>query len=80
MFQPSDLSVLAYANNFTFWHYTTSDAFLSEVLEGNYFGRANDMLRANDLIICNTDTDGEPETNFLIVASNEEGIIRVKRY
>lgn len=47
MYKSSDLSVLAYANNFTLWHYTTTDPVISE----NYFARANDLLRVKDLII-----------------------------
>ena len=39
----SNLSVLAYANNFTLWHYTTVDA---SVTSGGYFNGAVDMLRA----------------------------------
>ncbi len=56
-FIASDLSVLAYANNFTLWHYTTID---SSVTTAGYFNKAVDMLRVNDLIIANVDTDGTP--------------------
>ncbi|MCB1591842.1 MAG: hypothetical protein KDI90_05265, partial [Alphaproteobacteria bacterium] len=58
-FTASDLSVLAYANNFTLWHYTTID---SSVITAGYFNKAVDMLRVNDLIIANVDTDGTPDT------------------
>ena len=37
-FQTKDLSVLAYANGFTLWHYTTG---------------AHAMLRAGDIILSN---------------------------
>ena len=30
-FESKDLSVLAYANNFTLWHYTTIDAAVTGV-------------------------------------------------
>lgn len=46
----ADLSVLAYANNFTLWHYKCRDA--DALLSTNYFKPAHDMLREGDLIIC----------------------------
>lgn len=52
MFNQKNLSVLAYANNFTLWHYVTDD---NNVLEANYFNNARDMLRTNDLIICQSE-------------------------
>ena len=73
-FQASDLSVLAYANNFTFWHYTTSDVSVGE--EG-YFNQAVDMLRVNDLLIVNIDTDGTPATKFYIVTGNDGTVVGV---
>ena len=66
-FVTKDLSVLAYANNFTLWHYTTIDA---AVTNGGYFNAAAAMLRVNDLIIVNLDTDGTPSTVFYIVTAN----------
>ena len=70
-FKASDLSVLAYANNFTLWHYTTLDE-AADVTGSGYFNKAVDMLRVNDLIIMNVDTEGgSPATNFYIVTSND---------
>ncbi len=66
-FASKDLSVLAYANNFTLWHYTTFDA---SVVSGGYFNSAASMVRVNDLIIVNLDTDGTPSTVFYIVTGN----------
>jgi hypothetical protein len=53
-FLSKDLSVLAYANNFTLWHYATFDA---AVTGAGYFNSAAGLLRVNDLIITNLDTD-----------------------
>lgn len=66
-FITKDLSVLAYANNFTLWHYTTFD---SAVTTAGYFNAGAAMLRVNDLIIANLDTDGTPSTVFYIVTAN----------
>ena len=76
-FQPSDLSVLAYANNFTLWHFTTIDA---SVITANYFDKAADMLRVNDLIIANVDTDGTPSTKFYVVTANNGTTVTVAAY
>ncbi|MAQ71599.1 MAG: hypothetical protein CL565_05340 [Alphaproteobacteria bacterium] len=76
-FQPRDLSVLAYANNFTMWHYTTEDA---SVTTADYFNDAKDMLRVNDLIISNVDTDGTPVSVFYIVTGNDGVDVTVTAY
>lgn len=76
-FKSSDLSVLAYANNFTLWHYTTTD---SSVTPSDYFNGASDMLRVNDLIITALDTDGTPSTVFYIVTGNTGGAVTVSAF
>lgn len=73
----SDLSVLAYANNFTLWHYTTED---DAVNGSGYFNKAADMLRKNDLIIANVDTNGSPATKFYIVTANTGTAVTVTVY
>lgn len=78
-FKASDLSVLAYANNFTLWHYTTVDN--TATIEGaGYFNNAADMLRVNDLMIINIDTDGTPATKFYIVTGNDGTTVTVAVY
>jgi hypothetical protein len=52
-----NLSVLAYANGFTLWHYKSGKDKLSAVSSGNYLGDASDMLTAGDLIMV-TAADG----------------------
>ncbi len=76
-FKSSDLSVLAYANNFTLWHYTTSD---TGVTGAGYFSKAADMLRVNDLIITNIDTSDTPETIFYIVTANTGTAVTVTAF
>ena len=73
----SDLSVLAYANNFTLWHYTTID---SSVTTAGYFNFAVDMMQRGDLIIANLDTDGTPSTKFYIVTAVTGGAVTVAVY
>ena len=43
-YNPKNLSVLAYANGFTLWHYTTTDTAPTTDTAG-YFNNAADMLR-----------------------------------
>jgi hypothetical protein len=46
-----NLSVLAYANGFTLWHYKSGKDRLDTVCGGNYLADAADMLTAGDLIM-----------------------------
>ena len=78
-FKASDLSVLAYANNFTLWHYTTTDN-TATVEAAGYFDMSVDMLRENDLMILNIDTDGTPVTRFYLVTGNDGSSVSVTVY
>lgn len=46
-----NLSVLAYANGFTLWHYKSGKDKLDVVASGNYLADASDMLTAGDIIL-----------------------------
>ena len=76
-FTANDLSVLAYANNFTLWHYVTTD---NSVTSGGYFNNAASMMNVNDLIIANVDTDGTPATKFYIVTANTGSAVTITLY
>ena len=52
-----NLSVLAYANGFTLWHYKSSKCRLDTIAADDYFADAADMLTQGDLIVT-TGTDG----------------------
>jgi hypothetical protein len=52
-----NLSVLAYANGFTLWHYKSGKDKLEAVSGGNYLAHASDMLTAGDMIMT-TAADG----------------------
>jgi hypothetical protein len=73
-FVQKNLSVLAYANGFTLWHYTTPDA-AADVDTTGYFNAASDMLRAGDMILGNTATGGTPVHGIFAVASNASGVV-----
>jgi hypothetical protein len=73
-FQARNLSVLAYANGFTLWHYTTVDA-ATVVDTAGYFDAAAEMLRVGDIVIANVDTDGTPAAGLFLVKSNSAGVV-----
>lgn len=76
-FKSSNLSVLAYANGFTLWHYATAD---DSVATAGYFDTASDLLRDNDLIIANVDTDGTPDTVFYTVSASSSSGVTVSTF
>jgi len=67
-YQFKNLSVLAYANGFTLWHYTTADA-PEDLVRVGAFDPAADMLRAGDIIVANADTDDRNSAMLLFVAA-----------
>ena len=71
-----DLSVLAYANGFTLWHYTTRDP-ATDVDSAGYFNGASDMLRAGDMLLANTGADGTPAAGVFVVAANTGSVVNV---
>jgi hypothetical protein len=71
-----DLSVLAYANGFTLWHYTTHD-LAADVDTIGYFNGATDLLRVGDMVLANCAVGGAPSGGVLIVASNAAGVVDV---
>ncbi|MBF0246694.1 MAG: hypothetical protein HQL36_01260 [Alphaproteobacteria bacterium] len=71
-----NLSVLAYANGFTLWHYTTTDVG-ADVDTSGYFNDASDMVRVGDIIIANVATGGTPASGFYLVNANASGTVDV---
>jgi len=75
-FQSKNLSVLAYANGFTLWHYTTADAAADVDTQG-YFNGAGDMLRAGDMLMANVNTGGVPVAGIFLVNASAAGVVDV---
>jgi hypothetical protein len=75
-YNPSKLSVLAYANGFTLWHYSTSDSAAAADTAG-YFNKAADMLRTGDMILVNVETGGTPGAGLFVVAANQGASVDV---
>ena len=53
-----NLSVLAYANGFTLWHYKAGKTPLAEVAADGFFSDASDMAKAGDFIIVSAPDGG----------------------
>jgi hypothetical protein len=75
-YNAKNLSVLAYANGFTLWHYGTTDT-AAVVDTAGYFNTAADMLRVGDMIIGNVATATSPQAGIFVVRSNSEGVVNV---
>ena len=75
-YQPKNLSVLAYANGFTLWHYTTPDT-ANTVDTAGYFNSAADMIRVGDIVLANTETGGTAKAGLLLVSANAGGGVDV---
>jgi len=71
-----NLSVLAYANGFTLWHYTTPDTAQSVDTAG-YFNGAAPMLRVGDVILANVETAGTMKAGLFLVSSAQSGAVDV---
>lgn len=67
-----NLSVLAYANGFTLWHYRTEDSKAAVSVAG-YFNPVANIFNVGDVIITSVDIEGNRETVMLTVKSNDVG-------
>ena len=81
-FDSAELSVLAYANGFTLWHYRTADTDADLLCAGagqGYFAAANELLRPGDQIIANVPRAGRTVVvNFMVTAADAEGPVAVE--
>ena len=73
-FLARELSVLAYANGFTLWHYRTG---ADDLLTPGYFDSAQELLREGDQIIANT--GAAPGIVNLVVTRVEDDSVGVGR-
>ena len=75
-FLARELSVLAYANGFTLWHYRTG---LDDLLTPGYFDSAQELLREGDQIIANTAARNTPAIVNLVVTRVDDSNVAVAR-
>ena len=75
-FMNKDMSVIAYANGFTLWHYKTNEDTAKDILENpKYFAKIWTLCAAGDIIILNA----KDETAFLVIDSVAEKTVRARR-
>ena len=67
-----NLSVLAYANGFTLWHYKAERLTLAAAAEADYFADAADMLAVGDMVMISAG-DG---ARILVIADVAERGVR----
>jgi len=70
-----NLSVLAYANGFTLWHYRAGRDRLTQVEQLDFFADAADMLAEGDMMMVSA-TDGG---SILAVAAGAAGEVATAR-
>lgn len=73
-FNTNDLSVLAYANGFTLWHYKTGD---HSIEQRGYFDPASDLFRTGDLILANLSKGDDRRASLVHIKYVEDGAVIV---
>lgn len=69
-FSSRELSVLAYANGFTLWHYRTTDPAAALLAPGgSYFAAADELLRPGDQIVLSLIGGRQPAGASLVVTA-----------
>ncbi len=53
-----NLSVLAYAQGFTLWHYKAPGSSLAALVQPGFFDTASDMLAAGDMVMMSASDGG----------------------
>jgi hypothetical protein len=85
-FDSRELSVLAYANGFTLWHYRTADPPAQVTArpagsgESPYFAGADELLREGDQIIVNLQGGNRPVLiNLMVTEATPVGRVAVEK-
>lgn len=66
-----NLSVLAYAQGFTLWHYRAGTLRLDRVAERGFFDDAADMVAVGDILLASAAEGGR----VLFIAGTEGGVV-----
>jgi hypothetical protein len=61
-FMLRNLSVLAYANGFTLWHYKSGTDKLNQATREGYFADAADLLAPGDMVMLSAEEGGKIAT------------------
>ncbi len=69
-FSMRNLSVLAYANGFTLWHYKAAGEDRMEVGQAGYFDDAGDMIAGGDMLMVSARDGG----HMMCVVADTAGV------
>ena len=78
-FMSKDFSVMAYANGFTLWNYSSSDA-LATIKGANYFDDIAPFARVGDMILTVADNQSTVAPAILAVTTISEGAVSVSDF
>ena len=71
-YKNKDMSVIAYANGWTMWHYKNYDDTIENIInDTKYFGKIYTLINQGDVIIVNA----KDKTKQLVVLSVEENTV-----
>lgn len=76
-YNSKNFSVMAYANGFTLWSYTTEDE-LSAVKAKGYFNEIAPFARTGDMILVSANTQAEIQSTILAVSKVADGVVSVQ--
>lgn len=68
-FQNKNLSVIAYANGFTLWHYASTTESIATISSTGYFNDVKTLMNIGDVVIINA-SDNTSIKKINITASN----------
>lgn len=76
-YNSKDFSVMAYANGFTLWNYSTSDA-LNTVKAVGYFNDITPFARPGDMIMVSASNQSEAvESGIIAVKNIANGVVGI---
>ena len=75
-FMNKNFSVMAYANGFTLWNYSTSDT-LATIKGANYFNDTAPFVRAGDMILAVTNNAAAPAGSILVITNLANSVVTV---
>lgn len=71
-YKNKDMSVIAYANGWTMWHYKNYDDTIEDIInDTKYFGKIFTLINQGDVIVVNA----KDKTKQLVVLSVEENTV-----
>ncbi len=75
-YNAKNFSVMAYANGFTLWNYSTEDN-LTAVKGTGYFNETAPFVRAGDMVLANTGVGSTLAPAILSVSSVADNVVAV---